>query len=83
MATNSLAGSDHTYRLGQAVRLAGYQAQADGKAPAVDVTLDWQVLSPVPADYSIFLHLTDAAGTLIAQGDGPPLAVGIPPRPGR
>ncbi len=73
VAAASLPGADQPYRLGPAVRLAGYQAQADAVGPAVDVTLDWQATAPVPVDYSIFLHVTDANGKLIAQGDGPPL----------
>jgi len=68
-----LPGGDQAYRLGQAVRLAGYQALADAQGPAVDVTLDWQATEPVPVDYTVFLHVTDASGRLIAQGDGPPL----------
>jgi hypothetical protein len=30
-------------------------------------------MAPVPLDYTAFVHVLDAAGATIAQGDGPPL----------
>jgi hypothetical protein len=37
------------------------------------LTLYWQSLAPVDADYVVFVHLVDAGGEIVAQGDGPPL----------
>jgi hypothetical protein len=37
------------------------------------VTLTWHAAEAVPTDYTVFLHLRDAAGQLVAQADGPPL----------
>ena len=37
------------------------------------VILDWRCLRPVEADYTVFVHLYDATGRLVAQGDGHPL----------
>jgi hypothetical protein len=63
--------------LGETIQLAGYTLEpappiTPGKPLAL--TLFWQALAPVPADYTIFLHLRDAAGVTLAQWDGPPLA---------
>jgi hypothetical protein len=44
-----------------------------GTPPLLDLTLYWQATSPVPTDYTAFVHVLDAAGAKIAQGDGPPL----------
>jgi hypothetical protein len=40
----------------------------------VEVTLRWWLAETVEQDYSVFVHLRDAAsGQIAAQGDGPPL----------
>lgn len=39
---------------------------------AVILTLTWSATQPIPDDYAIFVHLVDAQGNLIAQGDAPP-----------
>ena len=39
---------------------------------AVALTLLWSTTQPVTGDYTIFVHLVDAQGNLIAQGDAPP-----------
>lgn len=36
-------------------------------------TLYWQTDQPIPADYTLFLHLLDSNGAQLAQADGPPL----------
>ncbi len=42
------------------------------------VTLYWQALADPPADYTLFLHLTDADGQMAAQDDAPPLGGQFP-----
>jgi len=37
------------------------------------VILDWRCLRPVEGDYTVFVHLYDVTGRLVAQGDGHPL----------
>ncbi len=37
------------------------------------VTLDWTSLTPIEANWTVFLHVYDSSGALIAQGDGDPL----------
>jgi len=39
---------------------------------ALTLTLTWSATQPIPGDYTIFVHLVDAQGALIAQGDAPP-----------
>ena len=38
----------------------------------VTVDLKWDTLQPLAADYSVFVHLYDSAGRLVAQHDSPP-----------
>jgi hypothetical protein len=73
LTASSLPGSDQVYRLGPAVRLAGSSALITGTSPVLDLTLYWEALEPVPADYTAFIHVLDAGGAMVAQGDGPPL----------
>jgi hypothetical protein len=73
LAASSLPGSDHAYRLGPAVRLAGSSAVIAGTPPILHLTLYWQATAPVPADYTAFVHVLDAESEKIAQEDGPPL----------
>ncbi|MCX6030455.1 MAG: DUF2079 domain-containing protein [Chloroflexi bacterium] len=58
---------------GWSVRLTGWAA-AMAVAPGknLPVALRWQVAGPAPKDYTVFLHLRDAAGKTVATGDGTP-----------
>lgn len=58
---------------GAAVVLRGYDWAVDEAATAVDLTLYWESLAPLTADYTLFVHLLDEAGQIVAQADGPPL----------
>jgi hypothetical protein len=49
------------------------------KSRNLALVLYWQVLKPVSYDYSVFVHLRDAAGHTIAQADHQPLASVYPP----
>lgn len=40
---------------------------------AQTVTLTWRPLAPLPAGYTMFVHLLDPAGNLVTQQDQPPL----------
>jgi len=61
--------------LGGEVRLLGCDLPADHAevGEVMPVTLYWQGLSPMHEDYTIFVHLTDTAGQVMAQHDGYPL----------
>ena len=58
------------------LQLVGWQI--DQSASAVIVTLIWQKTGPLSADYTTFIHLLDADGTLLTQQDRPP--AGYPTR---
>lgn len=58
---------------GSQFRLLGFELSPDvAAARPLTVTLYWEGVQPDGRDYTIFLHLTDTAGTLQAQADGPP-----------
>ena len=51
---------------GGQIALLGVQRTAGG------VSLRWRALAAPRADYTVFVHVLDAAGKLLAQQDGPP-----------
>jgi 4-amino-4-deoxy-L-arabinose transferase-like glycosyltransferase len=60
--------------LGGRITLLGYDVDRRTVAPGeeVNVTLYWTAQAPVPADYSVFLHLAAPEGPPYAQADGQP-----------
>ncbi len=63
-----------TARFGELIDFLGYsldESAATGDSPTV--TLFWRALGPLPADYTTFVHLLDAAGNSVGQQDKPPL----------
>lgn len=62
------------YRLGQAIRLRGYDITPLQSGRPLTLTLIWEAVAPPQTEYTVFVHLTDAAGLSVAQGDGPPRA---------
>jgi hypothetical protein len=73
LTARGLPGSEQTYRLGPGIELVGHSAAIEGDPPALFVTLYWRAAKPVAEDYTVFLHARDAAGRMLAQGDGPPV----------
>jgi len=55
-------------------RLLGYEIPQTGVRPGSNliITLYWEALSPDGRDYTVFVHLLNEAGELVAQSDGPP-----------
>jgi hypothetical protein len=53
-------------------------AAATMTASGLQVSFLWQVNEPPPDDVTIFVHILDANGQLIAQADGDPLAGSYP-----
>ncbi len=47
-------------------------ATVDHSGDRAEAVLVWQAETEVPADYSVFAHVYDAAGKLVAQSDGWP-----------
>jgi hypothetical protein len=56
-------------RFGEQVELIGVD-RVEAVAGRLEVDLLWRALRPPDRDYSIFLHLVDADGRLVAQSDG-------------
>ena len=56
--------------LGDTVELAGYDLVRDGGA--LTLTLFWQAQETMEQDYTVFVHLLAADGTLISQADRMP-----------
>ena len=63
---------------GGTMALEGAQVRRVEEADEVRVTLWWEALAPVQADYTVFMHLVDAGGQLVGDGDAPPLLGGFP-----
>ncbi len=61
---------------GEAVALT--HASIASAAESTAVHLCWEVLQPLSADYTVFVHLEDTPGTQIATGDGPPMGGSFP-----
>ncbi|NLF00677.1 MAG: hypothetical protein GX601_06830 [Anaerolineales bacterium] len=53
-------------------------ALIDGDEREVQVALWWRVRQPLGGAYTVFVHLLDAEGQLVAAGDGPPRAGAMP-----
>jgi len=49
------------------------QASGEEQGPALRVTLHWQCWKELGLDTTVFLHLYDGSGRLVAQADGYPL----------
>jgi uncharacterized membrane protein len=60
--------------LGERIELTGYSLERAEAAPGdtVGLTLSWQALAPLSADYTVFIHLRDAANRTVAQQDFQP-----------
>lgn len=55
------------------VRLLGYDVEADENTPRTfRLTLYWKALSAMTRDYTVFVHVLDAQGKIVAQADHQP-----------
>jgi len=64
-------------RLGEHIRLISYTVPsltALSPGATLTATLYWQATGPIATDYTVFLHLLDGRGAIVAQADGPPAA---------
>ncbi len=57
-------------RFGSAIDLLGYDMALDRSR--LTVTLYWRDLAPPPVAYTVFVHVAEADGRVVAQHDGPP-----------
>lgn len=62
------------------IELVGYKLlqEAETAEDTVNVQLYWRGLKPIETDYTVFVHLTDSNGQLLAQFDGPPVQGKLP-----
>lgn len=60
------------FSFGDAIRLDGLEQTPAENGQSLDVTLYWRAINPVNDDYTAFVHLVAADGTLVAQSDVPP-----------
>ena len=64
------------FRFNEDVELAGYQVEPASPRPGdqVEVILYWRPQAPLTAYATIFVHLLDENGAIVAQHDGQPVA---------
>jgi hypothetical protein len=85
-ATEVGIAPEHPYSatFGKVAELTGYRLEPEEARVGEDleVTLYWQATNeqPLPNDYTVFVHLLDGSGQLIAQHDGEPAAGRRPTR---
>jgi mannosyltransferase len=67
-------------QLGEDVRLLGYALGSTAVAPGESLllTLYWQALAPMQERYTVFTHLLDGNGQILAQVDSEPAGGGWP-----
>jgi len=62
------------WSLGEGVALIGYDApERATPGDAFRVALYWHARAAVPGDYTVFVHLLEANGAVVAQTDGKPV----------
>jgi 4-amino-4-deoxy-L-arabinose transferase-like glycosyltransferase len=59
---------------GDQIALVGYELGEVKPGQPLPITLYWQARTEIQSDYTIFLHLLDDAGEIVAQADSPPRA---------
>jgi hypothetical protein len=67
--------------LGPAIRLLGFDGPPPERVPAgstLSFAPRWRAAAGPERDYTAFVHLLDASGRLVANGDAPPLGGGYP-----
>ncbi|HAL61294.1 MAG TPA: hypothetical protein DCP08_02680 [Chloroflexi bacterium] len=66
-------------RFGDAVSLRGYRLSLQlHSGDDLPITLYWEALQTIDRDYTVFLHVVDARGNVIAQHDSQPRSGGYP-----
>jgi hypothetical protein len=60
------------YTFGPQIQLTGYDIHPAETGAGLALTLYWQALAQPTADWTVFVHLVNENGDLVAQGDGIP-----------
>lgn len=64
-----------TATFGELIQLTGYDfAEEAVSGDVIDLRLSWQALTDIGRDYTVLVHVDDADGNLVAQGDNLPIA---------
>lgn len=58
------------YTFGNLIVLDGYTLKMDSN---LDITLFWERAAPIPGDYTVFVHILDSNGKILAQQDQQPM----------
>ena len=58
------------YTFGNEISLTGYDLRAD---TSISLTIYWARVKPVSVDYTVFVHVLDADGRIVAQKDQQPV----------
>jgi hypothetical protein len=74
MAATSTPSPSHRadFRLGEAIRLSGYDLEQEPAAGTLRLALYWQADQALATEYTVFVHLVDTQGHLLGQQDNPP-----------
>ena len=56
------------------------EAETTASQDSLELSIWWYIPQPPTTEATVFLHVYDSAGQLVAQGDGYPLAGLLPPR---
>ncbi len=66
--------------LGDEIRLRGYSLRPEAPSPGdfLLLTLYWEALRPISLSYTVFVHLLNPEGGLVAQIDSPPAGGALP-----
>jgi hypothetical protein len=65
-------------RVGDDISLSRYALQYSPATRSVHLTLYWAGLAKTETDYTVFVHVLDSGGALVAQKDAPPLGGAYP-----
>ncbi|MGI5914827.1 MAG: ArnT family glycosyltransferase [Anaerolineae bacterium] len=60
------------------VILTGYDLVPDAGSDGLGLTLYWECLAPLNHPYTVFVHLVDESGAVLAQADGQPMGNSFP-----
>jgi hypothetical protein len=64
--------TDQTATFGDTVRLLGYDLDYQPGEDSATIRFGWQAIQPQAESYSVFVHVVDQDGAIIAQHDGVP-----------
>jgi hypothetical protein len=75
-----LVGDRVNFAFGSAFTLRGYEIQPSAKGTTLTLKLYWRATGKPDFDYSVFVHLIDESGQIVAQKDhAPGESLGYPP----